>query len=37
MTGVSGCDSKGFGVAGMGKRGGLGVQSSNRSGDMVAF
>ena len=37
MTGVSGHDGEGFGVGGMDERGRLGVQSSNRSGDMVAF
>ena len=37
MTGVSGRDGEGFGVAGMDERGRLGVRSSNGSGDVVAF
>ena len=37
ITGVSGWDGKGFGVAGMDKRGGLGDRLSNGSGDVVAF
>ena len=37
ITGVSGCNGEGFGVAGMDEKGRLGVRSSNGSGDMVAF
>ena len=37
MTGVSGRDGEGFGVAGMDERGRFGVRSSNGSGDVVAF
>ena len=37
MTGVSGRDGEGFGVAGMDERGRLGVQLSNGSGDVVAL
>ena len=35
MTGVSGHDREGFGVAGIDERGELGVQSSNRRRDVV--
>ena len=37
MTGISGRDGEGFGVAGMDERGRLGVRLSNGSGDVVAF
>ena len=37
MTGVSGCNGEGFGVAGMDERGRLRVRSSNGSRDVVAF
>ena len=37
MTGVSGRDGEGFGVAGMDERGRFGVRSSNGSGDVVAL
>ena len=37
MTGVSGRDGEGFGVAGMDERGRFGVRSSNGSGDVVTF
>ena len=37
MTGVSGHNGEGFGVAGMDERGRLGVRSSNGSGDVVTF
>ena len=37
MTGVSGRDGEGSGVAGMDERGRFGVQLSNGSGDVVAL
>ena len=37
VTGVSGRDGEGFGVAGMDERGGLGDRSSNGRGDVVTF
>ena len=37
ITGVSGRDREGFGVAGMDEREGLGDQSLNGSGDVVTF
>ena len=37
MTGVSGRDGEGFGVAGMDERGRFRVRSSNGSGNVVAF
>jgi len=37
ITGVSGQDGEGFGVAGMDERGGLGDRLSNGSRDMVTF
>ena len=37
ITGVSGRDGEGFGVAGMDERGRFGVRSSNGSGDVVAL